>query len=352
MGVVRYNKPISLSEYSITEVSYIIDSYIEESFSDLHIKCLLADKRSLNESGVRYFTEENEVGKKKLCARVKEIFENVWKAIVSIFTKIRDFFKDMIEKIKEFFSKIQQKFFGKKKDESKPAEKKEEPKATEKPSEKKEENKSVEKKEVVKNRSFTPEKIDTAQDERGTYQVHQKELVQYMKDLDDKVFRDSIDKTVTKYYDTEPLVTHLEYLIDAMGSIYNHNVDNASKLRDRIQKFLSNPLIELNTSHINKETVLNCAFGSFSNYSKSVDEAFKELKKGVELVSNSDNELLQQSLPLAKDLLKLATTFSTKYSFVLMHNSKELIKVVHYIYNNYDRNGDFVKESADWNSVF
>ena len=351
MGVVRYNKPISLSVYSITESAYILNSYIEESFSDLQVRCLRVDRQSLQESGMRYFTEDNEAGKKKLGARVKEIFENVWKGIVSIFTKIRDFFKDMIDKVKEFFSKIQQKVFGKK-DESKPAEKKEEPKATEKPSEKKEENKSVEKKDGVKNRSFTPEKIDTAQDERGTYQVHQKELVQYMKDLDDKVFRDSIDKTVTKYYDTEPLVTHLEYLIDAMESIYNHNVDNASKLRDRIQKFLSNPLIELNTSHINKETVLNCAFGSFSDYSKSVDEAFKELKKGVELVSNSDNELLQQSLPLAKDLLKLATTFSTKYSFVLMHNSKELIKVVHYIYNNYDRNGDFIKESADWNLVF
>ena len=114
MGVVRYNKPISLSAYSITESAYILNSYIEESFSDLQVRCLRVDRHSLQESGMRYFTEDNETGKKKLSARVKEIFENVWKGIVSIFTKIRDFFKDMIEKVKEFFSKIQQKFFGKK----------------------------------------------------------------------------------------------------------------------------------------------------------------------------------------------------------------------------------------------
>lgn len=342
MGVVRYNKPISLSEYSLSETSYMVNSYIEESFSDLQIKCLMVDRQSLQESGVIYFTEDNEVGKKKFGARVKEIFEKVWNVIVGIFNKIRDFFKDMIEKVKEFFLKIQQKFFGKKE------EKKEGPKAAEK----KEETKSAEKKEQAKKKTFTPEKLNSAQDENGVQQIHQKELIQYMKNLDDKVFRDSINKNVTKYYDTEPLVTHLEYLIDAMASIYDHNVDNASKLRDRIQKFLSNPLIELNVSRINKETVLNCAFGSFSDYSKTVDETFKELKKSVELMSNSDNELLQQSLPLAKDLLKLATTFSTKYSYVLIHNSKELIKVVHYIYNNYDRNGDFIKESADWNLVF
>jgi hypothetical protein len=339
MGVVRYNKPIYLSALSLTEFSYILNSYIEESFSDLQVRCLRVDRHSLQESGMRYFTEENEAGKKKLGARVKEIFENVWKGIVGIFTKIRDFFKDMIDKVKEFFLKIQSKIFGKKKEEPKPAEKKEEPKA-------------AEKKEDVKKRSFTPEKINNAQDENGVQQIHQKELIQYMKNLDDKVFRDSIDKNVTKYYDTEPLITHIEYSADAMGSIYDHNIDNASRLIDLIQKFLNNPFIELNVSRINKEIVLNCAFGSFSDTCKSADSLFKSLKKGVELMSNSDNELLQQSLPLAKNLLKLATTLSTKYSSALIHNSKELMKVVHYIYNNYDRDGDFIKESANWNLVF
>lgn len=105
---------VSFSSYSITEASYIVNSYIEESFHDLYVKCLLADKRSLNEYGVRYFTEENDTGKQKLGDKIKSIIKTVWDVIVGIFKKIRDFFKDMIEKVKEFFSNIQQKFFGKK----------------------------------------------------------------------------------------------------------------------------------------------------------------------------------------------------------------------------------------------
>lgn len=43
---------VSFSSYSITEASYIVNSYIEESFNDLQIKCLMVDNRSLQESGV------------------------------------------------------------------------------------------------------------------------------------------------------------------------------------------------------------------------------------------------------------------------------------------------------------
>nr|DAR95278.1 MAG TPA: hypothetical protein [Caudoviricetes sp.] len=99
MGIVRYNRPISLSNYSITEASYIIDSYIEESFNDLQIKCLMVDNRSLQESGVRYFTEENEAGQKKILDRIKEIFSTVWNSIVNIFDKIKDFFTTLIANI-------------------------------------------------------------------------------------------------------------------------------------------------------------------------------------------------------------------------------------------------------------
>ena len=100
MGVVRYNKPISLSAYSITEASYIIDSYIEESFNDLQIKCLMVDNRSLQESGVRYFTEENEAGNKKLSEKIKEIARSVWDAIVGIFNKIKRFISGIITGVK------------------------------------------------------------------------------------------------------------------------------------------------------------------------------------------------------------------------------------------------------------
>lgn len=110
----NYNTGIDLSSVSISEATYMLNSFIEESINDIHTRCLLTDKRSIQESGVLYFTEENETGKQKLGEKIKQIIKTVWDAIVGIFKKLRDFFKDMIEKMKEFFSKIQQKFFGKK----------------------------------------------------------------------------------------------------------------------------------------------------------------------------------------------------------------------------------------------
>jgi hypothetical protein len=56
----------------------------------------MVDNRSLQESGVRYFTEENEAGKQKLSEKIKGIFEAVWNGIVGIFTKIKTFFSDLI----------------------------------------------------------------------------------------------------------------------------------------------------------------------------------------------------------------------------------------------------------------
>ena len=52
--------------------------------------------RSLQESGVRYFTEENEAGNKKLSEKIKGIFKAVWDGIVGIFNKIKEFFSDLI----------------------------------------------------------------------------------------------------------------------------------------------------------------------------------------------------------------------------------------------------------------
>ena len=100
MGVVRYNKPISLSACSITEASYIIDSYIEESMSDLQVKCLLVDNKYIQESGIQYFTEENDDGKKKLGEKIKEIASSVWDAIVGIFNKIKRFISGIITGVK------------------------------------------------------------------------------------------------------------------------------------------------------------------------------------------------------------------------------------------------------------
>ena len=360
--VPNYNTGVDLSTISITEATYILNSFIEESINDIHTRCLLIDKRSLQESGVLYFTEDNETGKQKLGDKIKQIIKTVWDAIVGIFKKIRDFFKDMIEKLKEFFSKIQKKIFGKKKEEpkvaEKPTDKKEEPMSAEKPVEKKDDSKSeykaAEKKEEPKKRPFNTEKISTIQDEDGISQVDQKELVRYMRDLPDNVFRESVDKNITKYYDTEPFLKRSEslssvaYDLDKYG---NDEDDYASGIRDRVQKFLNSPLPEVNKQSINRGMVMDCAFGNYSIYYKEVDKNFKYVEKTFDNLSKNSDKLEPEFLPLVKDLLKLTTECSKKYSSVIIHNTKELMKVVHYIYNNYDRDGVSVKESVDWGSI-
>ena len=305
----NYNTGVDLSTISITEATYILNSFIEESINDIHTRCLLIDKRSLQESGVLYFTEDNETGKQKLGDKIKQIVKTVLDVIVGIFKKIRDFFKDMIEKVKEFFEKIKNKIFGKKKEE-----------------------------------------LNATQDKYGLHQIDQKELVQYMKDLDDKVFRDSIDKNVTKYYDIVKITDILDWLVHISSCIPN-DIDIASKTIDRVQKLLSDPLPELNKSSIYKEEVLDCAFGNFSHRYESIDSCVENLKKAMDPFSKHDDELDPQVLSLVKDNLKLITTFSQKYSSAMIHNTKELMKVVHYIYNNYDRDGVSVKESVDWGSI-
>lgn len=95
MSIIAYNNNpgIDLSAISGSEVSYILNSYIEESFNDLQIKCLMVDNRSLQESEVN-FTEktEGEVTKEKF----EKIARAVWVTIISIFDKIKDFIKNMI----------------------------------------------------------------------------------------------------------------------------------------------------------------------------------------------------------------------------------------------------------------
>ena len=102
MSIIRYNNFTSsnLPDISLSEMSYIINSYIEESISDLQVKCLLADNRYIQESGIQYFTEENDDGKKKLGEKIKEIASSVWDAIVGIFNKIKRFISGIITGVK------------------------------------------------------------------------------------------------------------------------------------------------------------------------------------------------------------------------------------------------------------
>lgn len=91
---------MNFSNVSLTESSYILNSYIEESFSDLQVRCLRVDRHSLQESGMRYFTEDNSTGKEKLLDKIKKLFSTIWEGILSIFRKIKTFFSDLVTDMK------------------------------------------------------------------------------------------------------------------------------------------------------------------------------------------------------------------------------------------------------------
>ena len=357
--ISNYNTGIDLTAVSISEATYMLNSFIEESINDIQTKCLLADKRSLNESGIRYFTEENDTGKQKLGDKIKQIIKTVWDVIVGIFKKIRDFFKDMIQKIKDFFSKIQQKFFGKKKEE-----KKEEPKAAEKPSEKKEESKPEDKKEETKpaekkeenkpetkptdkkeqkkDRKLNTGHIYSVKGDDGIYHIKQRDLILYMKKLDDKVFRESIDKNVTRYFDLNPFYKYAEEL-EIAANHFVDDLDDALFTYRKVSTFLQEPIPTLDKHKIDRNLVLDCAFGDFSIYYREVDRMFKYAEKEFDDLYKDVGKIKIEHMSTVKDLLKFTTECSKRYSTAMIHNSKELMKVVQYIYKNYDQEGVSVK---------
>ena len=266
MGVVRYNKPISLSAYSITEASYMINSYIEESVSDLQIKCLMVDSKLLQESGVRYFTEDNEVGKKKLGEKIKDIFEKVWDGILGIFNKIKTFFRNFISTIKI-------------------------------------KSANPKNKDIVKNAS--DQEID-------------------------RIVRDNI----SVYYDLEKYGKALTTLVSETSS------DDFRGMYTRFSSDIDSAKLEGDDIKIRKTDLLNSAFGDFKdqhrdvqNKFKSVEKAFNNLKSKT-LTMEIDDDGNATDFKNVKEVLKMVNDYSAKYSTVIIHNSKMLVKVVNELVKN------------------
>lgn len=243
-----------------------------------------------------------------------------------------------------------------KKEETKPEEKKDEPKAVEKPAEKEEESKPEDKKEETKpaekkkERKFNTGHIYSVKGDDGIYHIKQKDLIKYMRDIDDKAFWESIDKNVTRYYDTEPFYQYSSRLANAAEDFVD-DTRYALNIKRQVSDFLKNPIPTMNKRRISRGQVLDCAFGNFSLYYKETDKGFKYAEKEFDNLYKAVEKIGTDQMPNIKDFLKLTTECSKRYSTAMIHNSKELMKVVQYIYNNYDRDGVSVKESVDWSSI-
>lgn len=91
------NRPMDLSEYSFTEAGYLINEAITESCNDLIVRMMEADRRSLQENGYTYFAEADNDSKgfAYVLRRVKELIKNAIDAILGLFQKVIDFFRNI-----------------------------------------------------------------------------------------------------------------------------------------------------------------------------------------------------------------------------------------------------------------
>lgn len=95
------NRPMDLSGYSFTEAGYLINEAITESCNDLIVTVMEADRRSLNENGYSYFAEadNDSKGVAYVLRRIKEIVKKAVDAVLGMFQKVIDFFKDVANNI-------------------------------------------------------------------------------------------------------------------------------------------------------------------------------------------------------------------------------------------------------------
>lgn len=91
------NRPMDLSEYSFTEAGYLINEAITESCNDLIVRMMEADRRSLQENGYTYFSEADNDSKgfAYVLRRVKELIKSAIDAILGLFQKVIDFFRNI-----------------------------------------------------------------------------------------------------------------------------------------------------------------------------------------------------------------------------------------------------------------
>lgn len=91
------NRPMDLSEYSFTEAGYLINEAITESCNDLIVRMMEADRRSLQENGYSYFAEadNDSKGVAYVLRRIKELIKNAIDAVLGMFQKVIDFFRNI-----------------------------------------------------------------------------------------------------------------------------------------------------------------------------------------------------------------------------------------------------------------
>lgn len=296
MAIVKHNMGTDFSGVSVVEASYIVNAYIEESFNDLQIKCLMVDNRSLHESGVRYFTEENEVGKQKLGAKVKEIFEKVWNGIVGIFNKIKEFFSNLITNIKV-------------------------------------KSANPKNKDIVKNAA-----------DNDIYEIVKDKVSVY---YDLNKYGSALNQLVSRTSGSS---------FDGEYDSFSSDMDDAKLEGDNIKITKDDLLASAFGEFRNQYKGVQATFKKVEKAFKAIKDKTDKATHDVSRYENNE----EVDFRTVKDTLKLLNAYSAGYSKMIIHNSKMLVAVVNELVANAKKKEKDAKkdktqatgESASWDFVF
>ena len=273
-------KQIDISKYSVGEFSYILNSYIEESFTDVKIQYMMMERNNIVDGPFGLFNEaDNNAAKNGILEKIKTIVRNVLNAIASIFEKIGDAIRNIISNISSL-------------------------------------------------------RVRRLNDR----------YKKFINEVDDKTFSKIVEDNVTEWGDARLLQAYIKSVIDDMPNdlpgikAYIGNIRKTVENYDDIVKRYYITDKSKISSIVKKEDMLDImfsegrkAFIELGNIKKELD---KEMKKEEDSIAASiEDDFTQEDANISIECLKLIAKLSVSVSKTvqsfMISNSKQLVKVAH-----------------------
>ena len=273
-------KQIDISKYSVGEFSYILNSYIEESFTDVKIQYIMMERNNIVDGPFSLFNEaDNNAAKNGILEKIKTIVRNVLNAISSIFEKIGDAIRNIISKISSL-------------------------------------------------------RVRRLNDR----------YKKFINEVDDKTFSKIVEDNVTEWGDARLLQAYIKSVIDDMPNdlpgikAYIGNIRKTVENYDDIVKRYYITDKSKISSMVKKEDMLDImfadgrkAFIELENTKKELDQELKEEEESI--MASIDDKFTQEdaniSIECLKLIAKLSVSLSKTVQSFMISNSKQLVKVAH-----------------------
>ena len=275
-------KQIDISKYSVGEFSYILNSYIEESFTDVKIQYIMMERNNIVDDPFSLFNEaDNNAAKNGILEKIKTIVRNVLNAISSIFEKIGDAIRNIISKISSL-------------------------------------------------------RVRRLNDR----------YKKFINEVDDKTFSKIVEDNVTEWLDVRQLSEYLQDVTDIPKDLPGIKVSMANMRKaiddydDTVKRYYITDKSKI-SSMVKKEDMLELMFADgrklfieLGNVKKELD---KEIKNQEEFFAKSLNDndsedvrdYANTSIECLKLIAKLSVSMSKTVQSFMISNSKQLVKVAH-----------------------